>query len=105
LNGVLASKNDSVGKKFYYRKNNHLLRYYRADNDSLTIEFSLDSNASMPAFTLLEYGFDLLENAELNVNPRDKTMMPKPFVNTDAIILEQTFSIEDLRIKKNNSIN
>ena len=105
LNGVLASEDDSVGKKFYYRKNNHLLRYYRADNDSLTIEFSLDTNAAMPAFTLLEYGFDLLENAALNVNPRDKTMMPKPFVNTDAIILEQTFSIEDLRIKKNDSIN
>jgi len=104
LNGLLVEENDSVGKRFYNRKHNHLLRYYRTDNDSLTVAFTIKEEDSLPSFTLLAYRFNLLENKALNVRPREVTMTPKPFVNTDALVLQQKFSLEDFVTKKNDSI-
>jgi hypothetical protein len=43
---------------------------------------------------VLEYGFDLMSNPLLSVKPRAKNMMPKPFINTDAVINKKSFSIQ-----------
>jgi hypothetical protein len=70
-----------------------LLTYYVSSQDTLRIEFSLKKNKT-PEFTLYESSYNLLKNEELNVAPREKTMIPRPFVLNDAIIFKKTISPE-----------
>ena len=54
----------------------------------------LARNEPSPIFKVLEYGFDLMSNPLLEIQPRAKNMMPKPFINTDAVINKKSFSIQ-----------
>jgi hypothetical protein len=94
FNGVNVSENDSLGPPFFNRVSDELLRYYIADTDSLQVSYTLPENEPSPTFKVLEYGFDLVSNPLLNVMPRAKNMMPKPFINTDAVINKKSFSIQ-----------
>ncbi|WP_151672856.1 M20/M25/M40 family metallo-hydrolase [Patiriisocius marinus] len=101
FNGVEVTNTDDQGKRFYKRKDNLLLRYYISDNDSLKIQYSIPEKAPLPQIKVLEYGFDLISNPLFNISKRPKKMTPKPFINTDATILEYTFTTE----KENQTIN
>ncbi len=94
FNGLRASMNDSLKPRALNRPTDELLRYYIADSDSLQVSYTLPQNTPSPVFKVLEYGFDLTSNPLLEIRPRAKNMMPKPFVNTDAVINKKSFSIQ-----------
>lgn len=79
---------------FSKRWHDRLLAYHVATRDTLQIEFTLDNEKS-PEFTLYESSYDLLENPELEVRPREKHMMPRPFVLNDAVIVKKNISLEE----------
>lgn len=97
FNGVAVKETDSAGQYFYNRKNDHLLRYFITDNDSLHMQFSVPKNNPLPQIKVLEYGFDLLTNPLYGVAPRDKTMTPKPFVNTDATVVQRSIVLDTIK--------
>ena len=39
--------------------------------------------------TIYEASYDLLSNPNFSITPRSKTMMPKPFVVNDAIVVKK----------------
>ena len=94
FNGVSVSINNPLKQGTLNRPTDELLRYYIADSDSLQVSYTLPESEPSPIFKVLEYGFDLVSNPLLNVMPRAKNMMPKPFINTDAVINKRTFSIQ-----------
>ncbi len=94
FNGVSVSMNDTLKQGTLNRATDELLRYYIADTDSLQVSYTLPEGEPSPTFKVLEYGFDLVSNPLLGVKPRAKNMMPKPFINTDAVINKKSFSIQ-----------
>jgi hypothetical protein len=95
FNGVPVSTSDSLKQGPLNRPTDELLRYYIADSDSLEVSYTLPENEPSPIFKVLEYGFDLMSNPLLEIQPRAKDMMPKPFINTDAVINKKSFSIQN----------
>jgi hypothetical protein len=60
--------------------------------DSLAV--TLHTTVKEPLhFEVITYGFDLMENPLFDLETRPSEMMPKPFVNTDATIVKEHFSI------------
>lgn len=78
---------------FTKRWRNRLVTYYAANRDTLRIEFRIDPE-KLPEFTLYEASYDLLDNELLKVPPRDKKMIPRPFVLNDAVIVKKTIRFE-----------
>ena len=64
------------------------LKYWLTPGDSL--EVSLSTNSQTLPITVLEYSYDLLKTPGFNLPKRPVHTMPKPFVITDAIIIQQT---------------
>lgn len=75
-----------------------LLRYFIADEDSLEVSLSVEKNTPLN-FQVLEYSFDLLKHPQFTINKRPKNTMPKPFINTDAIVVKRSFSVDELEKK------
>jgi hypothetical protein len=94
FNGVPVSTSDSLKLGSLNRPTDELLRYYIADSDSLEVSYTLPENEPSPIFKVHEYVFDLMSNPLLEIQPRAKDMMPKPFINTDAVINKKSFSIQ-----------
>lgn len=95
FNGKQVS-NDTTNNGFHNRTNNRLLRYTVADNDSLQVRLTTPLTSDL-TFKVLEYSFDLLSHSQFTINHRPAATMPKPFVNTDAIVTEHSFNIDQLR--------
>ncbi|MBT0607233.1 M28 family peptidase [Aequorivita echinoideorum] len=89
--------------EFSKRESNLLLRYYISDSDSLHINYSISKDIPV-AFTVFESSFDLLKNRNFSIPKRPKSMMPKPFVVTDAVIAKRSFTPDTLQKKKRDSI-
>lgn len=70
------------------KKSNKLLSYYVVDNIPLTLEFSIPQNQKLE-FDLVESSFDLMSNTQFKMAPRKNWMISKPFVLTDAVIIQQ----------------
>ena len=81
-----------------------MVRYYVSDNDSLKINYNVSKDTPV-TFTVLEYSYDLLDNAQFSINKRPEHMMPKPFVVTDAVAVKKTIDINLLKITLQDSIN
>jgi len=95
-NGLEADPvSDDVGALHIFRNRwqNRLLTFYVADQDSLTLNFSF-SGDFLPIFTIYEASNDLLTNKLLQVPPRGKNMIPRPFVLNDAVLVKQSFTLE-----------
>jgi len=69
-----------------------LLVYHAANRDTLRLEFAVKGK-KLPEFVLYEASSDLLENEKLKVPQREKTMIPRPFVLNDAVILKKTIKL------------
>lgn len=78
---------DSFKHVFYKRYSDHLLTYHVVNREELIMDFT--AKLPLPEFEVFEISFNLLENNELNIPPRTRTMIPKPFVVNDAIILRK----------------
>ncbi len=94
FNGLSTSK-DSTKNYFADRNSNFLLRYIVSDNESLQVKYTVEKNKEV-SFSIQEYSFDLMTNPAFNMAERPKSTMPKPFVITDAVILEKTFKMDPL---------
>ena len=82
VNGV---KHILQEKSAYKRKGKKVLSYYVVDQHPLEMEFSFSNKAAFD-MELLESSFDLLTNPQFSVPARPDSMMPKPFVLTDAVV-------------------
>jgi len=95
VNGMPISKNDSTGNAIENRRTNILLSYYVSDGDSLEIKYSFQKDQKIP-FLIQEMSFDLLEHDSFTIPERSSAEMPKPFITTDAVILQKTIDIDTL---------
>ncbi|MEP6261552.1 MAG: M28 family peptidase [Gillisia sp.] len=81
-----------LGKQAFHiftkRWQDRLLIYHAVNRDTLRLEFVV-APEEVPEFTLYEASYDLLENPDLNVSTREKTMIPRPFVLNDAVIFKK----------------
>ncbi len=90
----------SSDKMYRGTKNAALVRYYVSNNDSLKVKFTVEKDIPV-SFRVMEYSFDLMTNPLFNIEKRPDYMMPKPFVITEAVAVNRTFSIDSLHLKKN----
>lgn len=65
-----------------------LVSYYVTDNEPLELQFSTPK-ATVLDLELMESSFDLLESSMFSIPNRPASMMPKPFILNDAIVLKQ----------------
>lgn len=70
----------------YQRKGRKILSYYVVDNEPLEIQFSIDATKLLD-MELFESSFDLMTNPLFQMERRSSTMMPMPFVLTDAVVV------------------
>ena len=83
-------------------KSKELVRYYVSDKDSLEVSYEVSKDQKV-SFTVMEYSYDLLDHPQFKINNRAENMMPKPFVVTDAIIVNKKITIDDLPLKIKDS--
>ena len=103
FNGQSLPLNNNENNASQKIKSKELVRYYVSDKDSLEVsyEVSKDQNVS---FTVMEYSYDLLDHPQFTINNRSESMMPKPFVVTDAVIVKKKIVIDDLPLKVRDSL-
>ncbi|MFT5102649.1 MAG: hypothetical protein ACI86C_000291 [Candidatus Latescibacterota bacterium] len=94
FNGQRVSS-DTTNNRFFNRKHNGLLRYSVSGNDSLELSYSVPKDKPV-AIKVAEYSFDLLTHQDFTINQRPAHTMPKPFVNTDAIVTYRTIHVDKL---------
>lgn len=70
------------------RNGKRIVSYYVTDNEPLELQFSINKVSSLD-MELMEASFDLLENQLFSIPKRPASMMPKPFVLNDAIVIKQ----------------
>ncbi|WP_246062519.1 M20/M25/M40 family metallo-hydrolase [Mesohalobacter halotolerans] len=72
-----------------------LLTYHVVNQEELNIEF--EGKLPIPPIKIYETRFDLLKNEKLNVPKRTPSMIPKPFVVNDAIVIKNTVEFESTK--------
>ncbi len=82
----------------------HLLTYYVSENEPLELQMQFHKD-SLPKFVLYESSYDLLSNEHFTIPSRSSTMMPKPFVLNDAVIIKKSLAIQEYQEKKIDSIS
>lgn len=70
------------------RNGKRIVSYYVTDNEPLELQFSINKVSPLD-MELMEASFDLLENPLFSIPKRPASMMPKPFVLNDAIVIKQ----------------
>ncbi len=95
LNGIPVPKEEDESHVLQNRRSNAILSYYVSDGDSLQVSYSIARDADIPIM-LQEISMDLLENEQFSIPPRAKNSMPKPFIMTDAVILQKTIDLKTL---------
>ncbi|MBJ7882094.1 M28 family peptidase [Gelidibacter salicanalis] len=93
INGLEIDKSTTEDQVFTYRFKNRLFSYMVTDHKSVELNFTVPA-AQKTSFQIFEVSFDLLENELFRVAKRPNTMIPKPFVLNDAIIIKKTISFE-----------
>jgi len=92
VNG-LDMKKDENGLVFSNRSSSRLFEYYVVDDKFLELEFTVPK-AQKIRLTYYESSFDLLNNELFDVPERPKSMIPKPFVLNDAVMLKKTIVLD-----------
>lgn len=90
IHRLIANGSTRIGQKgsLHKRLGRKVLSYYAVDNQPLTIELSIPK-AQLLDMEILESSFDLLSQPQLEIPQRSSWMMPKPFVLTDAVIIQK----------------
>ncbi|WP_378180957.1 M28 family peptidase [Aquimarina sp. SS2-1] len=88
----ITGKDRFVRGSFTERSDNRLLTYHLRDNEPLELKMQFHKD-SIPEIVLYESSYDLLENDQFSVPERSETMIPKPFVLNDAIIIKKTLKL------------
>lgn len=93
INGLDIKKKTGDNYVFQDRIKNRLFSYMVTEDNSLALTFTVP--ATQPTtFNIFEVSFDLVGNALFEIPERPKTMIPKPFVLNDAIIIKKTITFE-----------
>lgn len=87
INGM-PMKKDEDGTTLSKRKIKKLLNYYVSKNEPLELQITIPKNQKTE-FLLYEASYDLLDNEVLDVPDRYESMMPKPFVLNDAVVVKK----------------
>ncbi|MCB0444639.1 MAG: peptidase M28, partial [Gelidibacter sp.] len=93
INGLEVPKEKNQNMVFDKRENNHLFGYYVTDKSPLVLDFTVPLGQKTD-LQMYEASFDMLNNDLFRVPKRPDTMIPKPFVVNDAIIIKKTIRIE-----------
>jgi Peptidase family M28 len=81
-------KNIHQKEPLYQREGRRVLSYYVVDNEPLELQFSIPAKTILD-MDLMESSFDLISNPFFKITKRASWMMPKPFVLTDAVVIQQ----------------
>lgn len=92
VNGLNIEKNEE-GFAFERRRNNRLFSYFIKNNEPLELEFSTPLNQTTN-LVLYESSNDLLTHSTFDIKARPETMIAKPFILNDAIIVKKKITIE-----------
>ncbi len=95
---------DSTETLYKKRGSRGILSYYITQGDVLEFEYAVPAGTN-PVFSLKEFSYDLLDNPYFTVAARPNTMMPKPFIPNDAVVVERTIDIAKLTQVKNDTIS
>lgn len=93
INGLEINKKDGEDHVFQDRSKNRLFSYMVTENNSIELNFTVPA-AQTTTFNIFEVSFDLIGNDLFKIPERPETMIPKPFVLNDAIIIKKTITIE-----------
>ncbi|WP_027125572.1 M28 family peptidase [Gelidibacter mesophilus] len=93
INGLEIEKNKGEAYVFNHRVKNRLFSYMVTEQKAIELNFTVPASQKT-SFDIFEVSFDLLENDLFKIPKRPKTMIPKPFVLNDAIIIKKTISFE-----------
>ena len=87
---LIANHVRAIGRagSVYQRIDKRILSYYVVDNEPLELEFSIAAKSVLD-MEILESSFDLMNNPLFTMVKRSNTMMPMPFVLTDAVAIRQ----------------
>ncbi|MEW4923381.1 M28 family peptidase [Algibacter sp. 2305UL17-15] len=90
INGLEIEEDGTY--KFNRRKSNRLITYYVSNNKPLELNLSFlkDQKAKL---VLYEASYDLLDNDVFEVPNRYSSMIPKPFVLNDAVVVKKSIII------------
>lgn len=91
--GVRWQKNPETGKALTAYPNRPFLSYYLSEEENLHLRFRIKKEAD-PQLVFQEISFDLTTHPLFDIPERAADQMPKPFVTTDAILLQQTIEWE-----------
>lgn len=90
---------DSTETLYKKRRSRGILSYYITQGDQLEFKYVVPEGTN-PVFTLKEFSYDLLDNPNFTVAARPNTMMPKPFVPNDAVVVERTIRVSEFLQKQ-----
>jgi len=93
VNGVNTYKKNNNSFAFENRINDRLFTYYVVDSEPLEMHFTIPKN-QLTTIEFFESSADLLSHKLFTVPKRDETMMPKPFILNDAVVIKKTIVIE-----------
>lgn len=93
INGLEIKKKDNEASVFKNRDHNRLFSYTVTDSQPVELNFTVPSSQKI-ALEVFEVSFDLIEHDLFHVKKRPNTMIPKPFVLNDAIIVRKLIEIE-----------
>jgi hypothetical protein len=90
IHNFKANGAKALGQKgsLYERKTRKVLSYYVVDNEPLEMQFSVSAKSELD-MELMESSFDLMSNPAFEIKKRSSSMMPTPFVLTDAIAIRK----------------
>ncbi|NVK51894.1 MAG: M20/M25/M40 family metallo-hydrolase [Flavobacteriaceae bacterium] len=74
------------------KKGTVMIYYVTPADNQLKIDLTFDAN-STPNLSIIEASFDLLNHPLFNIQPRDNTMIPMPFVVNDAVVTLQKVNL------------
>ncbi len=93
INGLDVPKQNNATHVFGERKNNRLFSFFVADDNHLELNFTV-SVSQKTTMLLHEVSFDMFDNPLFDNPKRPESMIPKPFVINDAVIVKKTIRIE-----------
>ena len=95
-NGKIWKKDEKTGNAIENRSATNLMSYYVSNGDSLALKYRVlkDTDATI---TLQEISFDLIDNELFSIPKRPTNQMPKPFITTDAVIVQHQLNPKNLK--------
>ncbi len=93
INGLEIEKKKGDHSVFNERSKNRLFSFMVTEHKMIELDFTVPASQKT-TFKVFEVSFDLVGHNLFNIPERPKTMIPKPFVLNDAIIIKKTINFE-----------